>query len=57
MAVTYGGAAAFGTCDFHRVKVAPWGGVDGKEIISRRSRQNRHNRRHLQPICYQNFNV
>jgi hypothetical protein len=32
MAVTYGGAAAFGTCDFHRVKVAPWGVLTAKRL-------------------------
>jgi hypothetical protein len=40
--------------DLHRVKVAlKERFIDGKGLISRNSRQNRHNRRYLLPNCYQ----
>jgi hypothetical protein len=29
--------------------------IDGKWLMSRKSRQNRHNRRYLLPNCYQLF--
>src|SRR5579863_1658798 len=51
-----GGRCRIRTCDFHRVKV-PFQGhfIDGKGLKSRRSRQNRHNRRYLPQKCHKLF--